>query len=87
MVKHDSGDQNNWLSEAAKTRHEQKIKSGIECGDVEVLIHVRPLEGLVRQVDGTVEKRFSKKEVLYPMQVKHQIQLQRMSHSSPTRKG
>lgn len=35
-----------------------------------LLLHVRPCEGLVRQVDGTIEKRFAKKEVAYPMEVR-----------------
>ena len=38
-------------------------------GDVDLVLHVRPCEGLVRQIDGTVEKRFAKKELLVPLQV------------------
>jgi hypothetical protein len=42
---------------------------GIDVGDVDLVLHVRPCEGLVRQLDGTVEKRFAKKEVMIPLQV------------------
>ena len=38
-------------------------------GDVDLVLHVRPCEGLVRQIDGTVEKRFAKKELMVPLQV------------------
>lgn len=42
---------------------------GMEVGRCELVLHVRPCEGLMRQLDGTVEKRFAKKEILYPLQV------------------
>ena len=38
-------------------------------GRSELVLHVQPLEGLMRRLDGTVEKRFAKKEMLYPLQV------------------
>jgi len=44
-------------------------KQGLELAQIRLLLHVRPCEGLVRQVDGTVEKRFGKTEVVYPLQV------------------
>lgn len=44
-------------------------KQGLELGQIRLLLHVRPCEGLVRQVDGTVEKRFGKTEIVYPLQV------------------
>lgn len=34
------------------------------------MLHVRPCEGLMRQLDGTIEKRFAKKELLCPIQVR-----------------
>ncbi len=37
---------------------------------MQLLLHVRPCEGLVRTVDGVIEKRFGKKEVLVPIQVR-----------------
>ena len=42
---------------------------GMDVGRCELVLHVRPCEGLMRQLDGTVEKRFAKKEILYPLQV------------------
>lgn len=42
---------------------------GVDCGEVTLVVHVRPCEGLVRGVDGTIEKRFAKKEVPYPLEV------------------
>ena len=45
-------------------------KQGVEVAELDLLLHVRPCEGLVRQVDGTIEKRFAKAEVTYPMEVR-----------------
>lgn len=45
------------------------LTQGVDVGRSELVLHVRPLEGLMRRLDGTVEKRFSKKEILYPLQV------------------
>lgn len=42
---------------------------GVDVGRSELVLHVQPLEGLMRRLDGTVEKRFAKKEMLYPLQV------------------
>ena len=44
---------------------------GMDIGRSELVLHVRVCEGLMRQLDGTVEKRFAKKEILYPLQVFH----------------
>ena len=41
----------------------------MDVGRSELVLHVCPCEGLMRQLDGTVEKRFAKKEILYPLQV------------------
>lgn len=41
----------------------------MDVGRSELVLHVQPLEGLMRRLDGTVEKRFAKKEMLYPLQV------------------
>ena len=43
---------------------------GLELGPTDVLLHVRPCEGLIRQLDGTIEKRFAKTELAMPLQVK-----------------
>lgn len=42
---------------------------GVDIGRSELVLHVRVCEGLMRQLDGTVEKRFAKQEILYPLQV------------------
>ncbi len=41
-------------------------------GTCDIMLHVRPCEGLMRQLDGTIEKRFSKKELLCPIQARNQ---------------
>ena len=46
-----------------------RFLQGVDCGEVTLVVHVRPCEGLVRSVDGTIEKRFAKKEVAYPLEV------------------
>ena len=45
------------------------VVQGMDIGRSELVLHVRVCEGLMRQLDGTVEKRFAKKEILYPLQV------------------
>ena len=45
------------------------LLQGLEVGPTDVVLHVRPCEGLVRQLDGTVEKRFAKAELRVPLQV------------------
>ncbi len=42
---------------------------GLDVGNCDIMLHVRVCEGLVRQLDGTIEKRFARKELLYPIQV------------------
>ncbi len=66
---HDAAAADNWATDAAKLAREFVVKHGMDVGRCEILLHVRPVEGLIRQLDGTVEKRFSKKELLYPIQV------------------
>ena len=38
-------------------------------GNCDIILHVRVCEGLVRQLDGSIEKRFARKELMYPIQV------------------
>ena len=45
------------------------VLQGLDVGQCALLLHVRPCEGLVRQVDGSIEKRFSPKHLMYPIQV------------------
>lgn len=38
-------------------------------GNCDIILHVRVCEGLMRQLDGSIEKRFARKELMYPIQV------------------
>lgn len=42
---------------------------GLDVGNCDIMLHVRVCNGLVRQLDGSIEKRFDRKELLYPIQV------------------
>jgi hypothetical protein len=37
---------------------------------VDIILHVRTCEGFVRNPDGTIVKKWSKEEEMYPMQVR-----------------
>ena len=50
------------------------VLQGLDVGQCALLLHVRPCEGLVRQVDGSIEKRFSPKHLMYPIQVSSSAQ-------------
>lgn len=43
-------------------------KDGIDVGEVSVILHVRVCVGLVRNLDGTIEKRFASTEEAHPLQ-------------------
>jgi 5'-3' exoribonuclease 1 len=58
-----------WSRKATTLASEHLVKHGIDVGEIRLLLHVRPCEGLIRGVDGTVEKRFAKVEVVYPLHV------------------
>lgn len=68
-VRHGSSEAGEWQQERQRLQQEYLHKQGVDCGEVTLLVHVRPCEGLVRQVDGTIEKRFAKKEVAYPLEL------------------
>ena len=56
-----------WRSEAAKQAAELMTRQGVDVGPVlGMLVCVRPVEGLVRALDGSVEKRFARKELAVP---------------------
>lgn len=59
----------NWRREASLLGQTLRGKSGVDVGTSNVLLHVLPCEGLVRQLDNTVEKQFAKKAILHPIQV------------------
>ena len=48
------------------------VVQGLDVGNCDIMLHVRVCEGLVRQLDGSIEKRFARKELLYPIQVPKQ---------------
>lgn len=58
-----------WQKERHRIMQEYSHRQGLVMESIELMLHVRPLEGLIRQVDGTVEKRYAKKEVFYPLQL------------------
>ena len=62
------------------------LVQGLDVGRCELVLHVRPCEGLMRQLDGTIEKRFAKKEILYPLQVLLLGYLIAMIHGDQVRK-
>ena len=56
-----------WRAAAAKQAAELLSRQGIDVGPVlGMLVCVRPVEGLVRALDGSVEKRFGRKELAVP---------------------
>lgn len=57
-----------WVQHAQQISHEYLSKRGIDVGRCAIMVHVRPVEGLVRQLDGTLEKRFAKQELQVPLQ-------------------
>lgn len=64
------------------------VMQGLDVGNCDIMLHVRVCEGLVRQLDGTIEKRFARKELLYPIQVPqspHHHLLYGKSSSRPSR--
>lgn len=58
-----------WDIDISNMKHDYLSKHGVDLGDVKLLVHVRPLEGLIRQVDGSVEKRFGKETKAFPLQM------------------
>jgi len=58
-----------WDIEVANLKNEYVKKFGVDLGNVQLLLHVRPVEGLIRQVDGSVEKRFGKETKTFPIQM------------------
>jgi 5'-3' exoribonuclease 1 len=66
---HSAADAEAWRREAARLAAESATTLGLEVGATPLLLHVRPVEGLTRALDGTVEKRFAKTEAAYPLQL------------------
>lgn len=70
MTLHDTEAANGWRQLAAKLARDLVVHAGVDAGMCDLLLHLRPCEGLVRRVDGTIEKRFSKSEHALPVQVR-----------------
>lgn len=60
----------NMSSLAARTRNLFLTKMGLETGPIPVMLHVRPCVGYIRNVDGTVAKKYAQGELApYPLHV------------------
>ena len=66
---HSKEEAEEWRRAANVLAAQMRSKQGLEIGPCHLMLHVRPCEGLMRQLDGTVEKRFSKAQMTYPIQV------------------
>jgi len=58
-----------WDIDIINMKNEYLSKCGIDLGDVKLVLHVRPVEGLVRQSGGAIEKRFAKETKPFPIQI------------------
>ncbi len=58
-----------WHAAVANIGNHFLKMQGLDVGPCEIVLHVRPCEGLTRQLDGSIEKRFAPKELLCPIQV------------------
>ena len=68
-VRHSADVAQKWHGAVANIGSHFLKMQGLDVGACEIVLHVRPCEGLIRQLDGTVEKRFAAKELLCPIQV------------------
>ncbi len=66
---HTADEARDWQQQAGTLARDLLIKEGIDVGTIDLLVHCRPVEGLIRQPDGSIEKRYAKKQCLYPLQV------------------
>ena len=58
-----------WGAEMQKVTSEYLAKYGVSAGRSNVALHCRACEGLVRHPDGSLQKRFSKTEMMVPIQL------------------
>jgi 5'-3' exoribonuclease 1 len=66
---HSDKERTDWAVGASIMKNEF-LKKGIDIDECRLVLHMRPLEGLSVQPDGTIEKRFSTKELRFPLQVR-----------------
>lgn len=55
---HSSEAQSKWRRNAAKIEHHYSKRFAVILGDVEIILHVRPLKGLTRLLDGSFVKEY-----------------------------
>ncbi|CAO1627148.1 unnamed protein product [Sympodiomycopsis kandeliae] len=55
---HSSEAQSSWRRKAAKIEHHYSKRFAVIIGDVEIILHVRPLKGLRRLIDGSFVKEY-----------------------------
>ena len=58
-----------WVKDAQTVSQILLIGKGLECGNIEVLIHATPLEGLQLIESGATKKYFSRSEMTEPVQL------------------
>lgn len=66
---HNHQDREMWQRAAIELTSTYRKQYGMEIGQCKMVMHVSPCEGLVRQVDNTVEKRFAPTSIIFPVQV------------------
>lgn len=69
VKQHTKDEAGEWRRAAELLGSQYRRKNGVEVGPCNLLLHVRACEGLMRRLDGSVEKRFSQADVTYPLQV------------------
>jgi 5'-3' exoribonuclease 1 len=58
-----------WNAETQRTANEMLTTRGLDVGRVDVTLHCRACEGLVRHPDGSLQKRFGKTDARVPVNV------------------
>ncbi|CAG9464207.1 unnamed protein product [Pedinophyceae sp. YPF-701] len=65
----DGLERKDWQEGASELARKALTAQGVDTGVVDCLLHVRCCEGLVRNLDGTIEKRFAREETAVPLQL------------------
>ena len=69
IKRHSKEEAEEWRRSSTLLSGSFRKKQGLDIGACKLLLHVRPCEGLMRRLDGTVEKRFSEASIIHPVQV------------------
>lgn len=59
-----------WRNLVARRTNEMLSKSGLDVGRTRLLLHVRELEALQMQSDGSLVKKWAEEETVHPLQVR-----------------